>query len=945
MKTSILASLSFICVTVISVTVIGISSLFAQTGVANGSIRGLVHDPSGAAVGKASVRAKNSETGFLREAVSEPSGRFELPLLPLGSYEVTVTAPGFAVQSQSGVQVTLDRASDLDLRLSMASTQETITVQSDASILSTSSFNIGGGLNEKSMENMPITSRNTFNLALFAPGFNGRRDDEFGNPSFAFGGLQRRAFLMDGIDNTQRGGPGRLGIFSPETLKEVKVIHNAMAAEYGRTVGGIISMVTKGGTNDYHGGFLLLERRPGLIAKNSLQAPPKPFQQWTTYSGQVGGPIKKDKLFFFASAEYEPLDSPRPITISASNAAALRLPASELGSAPFAQRFQTYLGRLDYQINSKNSMYFRYSNFYTPSRFNTSGGTTPRSAGNNFEDRNDTVAFQWTSVLNSRAVNEFRSGFLRREFTRPPVSGVVGPVVSISGVATLGSNTSANQYYREAQFNFVDSFNYRFGRHEFKLGVDAATIGVTSGDRLTQTFTFANLQQYLNTVNGVSQASGLYNILTQDFGDNTAQHRTNHYNFFAQDDFRLLRNLSVYYGLRYEYLAYPELSAKAPLVESRSIPNDGNNFAPRVGFSWQPTSKTVVRGGYGLFYDTTNLRLISAAIRQNGAQVRTYTVSGTAAQAPAFPAGFTAEPTTLAAVRTSVTNFAGDFRSLNAHQANMQVERELFKDVSVTVGVQYYGGRRLPILIDTNLGTPSRFLADGRPVFTGSVRPNSNFNQIYQLQSIANSTYYGGFVSLAKRFSHDFQVSASYTLGWAFNVNDSTGDNGSSVTDSTNVRRDYGVSSSDQRHRFVLQGVWQPAFAINRLANSILNGFLIAPNVTLTSAFPVTATQGADLNGDGVNNDRPLFRGRNDTPGYGFKEVNLRISRTFILWRDRLRLETIAEAENLLNSTNAACSAAGCTGAVINRFDAVDFRRITSVVNSRQVQLGARLRF
>lgn len=918
-----------------ALSVAGIAPAMAQTGIANGSIRGVVRDATGASVQGASIRAKNQETGYVRESATGAEGRFDLPLLPLGPYDVQVQAQGFARHERRGVTVRLDQASDLDITISVAETQETVTVTADASLLSTSTFDVSGGLNERSMQNMPITSRNSFNLALFAPGFNGRRDDEFGNPSFAFGGMQRRAFLMDGIDNTQRGGPGRLGIFSPETIKEVKVIHNAMAAEYGRTVGGIISMVTKGGSNDYHGAALVLLRRPGLIARNSLQAPPKPFQQWATYSGQVGGPIKKDKLFFFASAEYEPLDSPRPITITPANAQALKLPESELGSAPFGQRFQTYLGRLDYQIDSRNSMYWRYSNFWTPSKFNTSGGTLPRSASNNFEDRNDTVAYQWTSVLGSGTVNEFRMGFLRREFTRPPVSGVVGPVFSISGVATLNSNTSANQYYREAQFDFADAWSHRWGKHDLKAGADIATIGVRSEDRLAHTFTFANLPSYL---------AGTYNTLTQAFGNNSAEHRTNSYNFYFQDDYRARPNLTLYYGLRYEFLAYPEMPSDAPLPESRNVPNDGNNVAPRFGFNWQPASKTVVRGGYGLFYDTTNLRLLSTAIRQNGSRVRTYTINGATPGAPPYPAGFTTEPGNLSPAKPSVTNFSSDFRSLLAHQANLQVERELGRDVAVTAAVQYYGGRRMPVLLDTNLGVPTRYLADGRPVFSGSTRPDPAFNQIFQLKSVANSTYYGGYLSLAKRFAQGFQLTASYTLGWAFNANDSTGDTGANVTDSTNLRRDYGLSASDQRHRFVFQGVWEPRLAAGTTAARVFNGFLIASNITVTSSFPVTAVQGSDLNGDGVNNDRPLYRGRNDTPGYGLAEVNLRISRAFGLW-ERLRLEIIGEAENLFNSTNAACSAGGCSGAVITRFDAPDFKRITAAINSRQIQLGGRLTF
>lgn len=677
------------------------------------------------------------------------------------------------------------------MRLAVAAEQQTVTVEADASILTTSTSSVTGGLNQKSMENMPVTSRNSFNLALLAPGLNGTRDNEFGNPTFAFGGMQRRAFLIDGIDNTQRGGPGRLGIFSPETLQEVKVISNSMAAEYGRTVGGIVSMVTRGGTNEYHGEGLVLERRPGFIARQSLAAT-KPFQQWAVFSGNVGGPIKKDKLFFFASGEYEPLDAPRAITITPANATALGLPASDLGSAPFAQRFQTYLGRLDYQLNSANSVYVRYSDFVTPSKFNTSGGLSPRSASNNFDDRNDTFASQWAYVLGPTLVNEARFGFLRREFTRPPSSGVVGPVISISGVATIGSNTSANQYYNERQFNFIDTLSYRKGRHDVKFGFDIDTIHVISADRLALTYTFANLQQYMNAVKGTAN----YTQLTQEFGDNTANHTTNSFNFFAQDDFHVTPKLTLSYGLRYEYLAYPSLPSDAPLLESRKVPNDPNNFAPRIGFAWQPSSKTVVRGGYGLFYDTTNLRLISTAIRQNGVRVQRYVVSGTAAGAPQYPNALTASGLTFSPSKPSVTNFAGDFRSLYAHQANLQVEEEVAHDFSVTVGLQYYGGRRMPLLIDVNLGAPVGFLADGRPVFSNANRPNPNFTQILQLQSVANSTYYGGFAALGKRFSRSVQFTASYTLGWAFNQNDSTGDTGSSPADSTNVRGDYGTSST-----------------------------------------------------------------------------------------------------------------------------------------------------
>ena len=270
------------------------SLAFGQSGLSNGSIRGLVTDPAGSAVPGASVQARGLETGFERRANTTADGRFELPLLPLGRYELKVEAKGFAAFRQSGILVELDKSSDVAVPLALEGTQQTVTVEADASILTTNSVSVTGGLNQKAFENAPVTSRNSFNLALFAPGFNGRRDDEFGNPSFAFGGMQRRAFLVDGLESTQRGGPGRLGIFSPEQIETIKVISSAMSAEYGRTTGGIISLVTRGGSNAWHGSALTVLRRPGFIARPSLAAT-KSFAQWATYAGTFSGPQKVRK--------------------------------------------------------------------------------------------------------------------------------------------------------------------------------------------------------------------------------------------------------------------------------------------------------------------------------------------------------------------------------------------------------------------------------------------------------------------------------------------------------------------------------------------------------------------------------------------------------------------------------------------------------------------------
>jgi hypothetical protein len=933
----------------LSVILVTAAAATAQISKVNGTILGLITDPSGSRVPHAAVDVTNVDTGFDRKALSNERGEYEVPLLPIGTYKISVSAIGFNKYEQTGVVVRLDNASEVNIALQIGSDQQVVTVQSDATILDTQTFDVGGTMNAESLANMPITSRNTFNLALFGAGYNGTPDNEFGNPTFGFGGMQRKAFIIDGVDNSQRGGPGRLGIFSPEDIAEVKVISNDMDAEYGRTVGGMISMVTKGGTNDTNGEVLVLERRPGLIARPPL-AFPKPFQQWATFSGNVGGPIKKDKLFYFGSAEYEPEDGADPITISAQNAAALGLPASELTTAPFKQRFQSYLGRLDYQADPNNNFYFRYSEYQTPSKYNTSGGLLELTASNNFNDFDQTGSAQWTRIVSPNAVNELRFGYLQRVFSRPPESGQIGPIVVISGVAQLGSNSSAGQKYNEDQFNFIDNFSYHFGKHEFKIGTDIDTIEVDSTDRLLLQYTFSNLSQYLNTINGVPGYN--YAQLQEQFGNNFAEHRTTPLNLFAEDRYRALPNLTLSYGLRWEYRFYPTLNSNAPLAISRSLPNDALNFAPRFGLTWQVSPKTVVRGGYGQFYDTLNLRLLSLVDRSNGAQVETYVISGSAAGAPQYPNSFSG-PVSSYAVKPSVYGFSPDFKTQYAGQANLQVEQELARDLSVTAGMQWYGGHRQPVLMDTNLGPPVGSLADGRPTFSSGNRPNSSFNQIFTLESVANSVYYGGFLNLSKRFSRDFQFVASYTLGWAFNQNDSVGDSGSNVINPTNLHADRAFSSSDQRSRFVLQGVWQPRPAVTGIARSVFNGWTFAPEFMETSGFPYSAVAGSDLNGDGVNNDYALFGARNSFRGPGFHEINLRLSRTFPFEYKHLSLEVIAEAENLLNTTNAACSAAGCGGAINTTYGPtmaapptnVNFGQVTSDFNSRQIQIGGRLRF
>jgi hypothetical protein len=259
----------------------------------------------------------------------------------------------------------------------------------------------------------------------------------------------------------------------------------------------------------------------------------------------------------------------------------------------------------------------------------------------------------------------------------------------------------------------------------------------------------------------------------------------------------------------------------------------------------------------------------------------------------------------------------------------------------LTVGYNYAAQRHGLYSQNINLGPPVSYLADGRPVFGGAaLRPEQAFNQINLIQSGANTNYNALFIHLQKRLSHGLLFQGSYT--WSHAIADNLGEGGS-ISDPTNLRRDFGNADNDLRHYFVGQWLYEPSAKSREL--KWINGFELSSIIFFNSGYPINATSGIDLNNDGITNDRPLFRGRNDVTGPGLFQVDARLQRTFVL-RERYRLIGLFEAENLLNHTNAACSTAGgCTGAVVSTATAPDFGRITSARTARNTQFGFKFVF
>lgn len=946
---------------ILALGVLTLLALFGQSNATDSALEGYVLDKTGGAVANAQCTARNTGTGVETRATSDDNGYFRFPLLPIGSYELTVEAAGFKEYRRSGLTLNVGRQARADVALEVGATSDSITVTADAALIDSTKQAIEEVVNERAVRALPIVSRNVFNYNLLGPGVKGLPSSGFGTTQFTFGGLNRTTWSADGLDNTQRrfGRQIRLVIYTPEAVEEAQVVGGNYSAEFGRAAGGLINIITKSGSNELHGQGLFLYRPNGAAARPALSRV-KPDQEWKNLTGTLGGPIRKNKIFFFGQYEWNPLLLPRAVTISAANAQALGLPASELADVPFGEEFHTALGKVSFELNPKNRGFLRCSRFTNDSPFNGGGGLTIASRSLTFTDRMNGGAGQLATVFRPNLLNEFRFGINRRFELREQQNNPrpTDAFINLTGVANIGNNLGANNSSIETSTQFVDNVTWTKGRHTLKAGVDFQNTGFNQVRGLNRTFVFGGLgaaagrpavtplQQYLNTVAAaVDPATGrpyTYTQLQQDLGDPSLDKSFQFWNWFVQDEWRVSRRLTLTFGLRHELILYPTLDEQAPLALSRSINNDPNNFAPRFGFSWAPSGdgKTVVRGGYGFYYDTPNLGLMLDGAIFNGRNIFSYAIPGADARAPRFPNLLAAIDTTLA-LAPNVTAYAPDLRTMYAHMATLQVEREILPSLSLNLQYQFMGARQGLFSRDVNLGAPVGTLLDGRPRFGGAAaRPNAGFRAINLLESGGATNYNALDVTVRKRFSAGLQFSLTYS--WSKALGDSE-QGGGALTDPASRRRDYGLMNADVRHNFVAQGLYAPRFSA--AAARWINGFEFATMIFSNSGRPITVRAGVDLNNDLVLNDRPLFLARNNVLGPDYFQWDARLTRR-ITFRDRYQLELIAESENFTNRFNANCSAdGGCSGAVVNLGGAADFGRVTSVRQNRVFQFGTRFKF
>jgi len=899
----------------------------AQSQAINGSIEGTVRDNTGAILPGVTVTVTNTDTGAERVVVTNDEGVYRAPLLPLGTYQVSAELQGFKKFEQQGISLSAGQTALINVVLSVGNVAETITVTGESPVAQPGKIDLGRTIGETEVKNLPLVSRNPYNFAFLQANVTGYENNEFGVPRINANGSQMHTnYQLDGNTNTEKDRAGlRLLPVSEVLVREVKVITNGFAPEFGQTTGMVYNAITPSGTNDVHGTASFRFKRnafssePFFLPANAR----KPDTEANDFTASLGGPLHRDRWHYYGAYEFVDrslVTGGQVVTVTPANAEALGISLPPDGVIPAHQKVNFGFGKTDYQINNANHLAFRYFLFKNFSASNVGGGLTTLDRATDFTDRMDSVSGQLVSTVGQSTLNELRVQYARRHQFRTQGLSVDGPAITVSGVAQfggarLGDTNSVGFDFNQGITQVIDNVSWIRGKHAFKGGVDAQFIGDKRVRGEQFIYTFPNNAAYLAAKNGTSPFG--YTTLQQLFGNREASYDSAFYGVFVQDDWQLTPQLKVLYGVRYDLFDVPSARPFAANALSQDFTIDKNNFAPRAGLSWavDDSARTVVRASVGLMYEPPLLDFYDNAILNNGDPASfSVSVSGTSAGAPPFPTSLANVPPTFVLPRQSVNGVDPDFRTQSAWLSNVQVERALRNDMSVSLGYVNSIGRNLPVMMDVNLIPTGDTLPDGRPKYStqvnGSTRVDPTFDHINVFRSIGESTYNAFTATLTKRMTHGWQAQGTYTLARGVDNAPLTGtyvvgSGDDRVSDPSNLDREKGVTPFNQTHTFSFSTVIAPEFSASTTGAAFLNNNQVGVILQANSGLPFNVRSNLDLNGDGVLNDRPNGLERNAGRLGRVLNLDLRYSR-FVPVRSGQRIELFFEAKNLFNTENIA---------------------------------------
>lgn len=911
-------------------------TLLAQSNVSTGQLFGTVTDPDGSVMPGATIEARNVNSGFTRRAVTDASGFYRMDLLPVGTYDIKATLTGFNTQVFTGTYIGLGSSVRMDFSLEISAVEEEIVVTAEAPVVETTNPNTSSTVSDEQIANLPLNGRDFSDFALLTPGAT------YGDPAAvqgARGGLNvgargiQNSFNIDGANDQssffgeERGGTRPPFTFSQAAIKELQVIRSDYGTEFSSS-GAVINAITKSGTNQFRGEvwtYYSNDSMVGTTAGNEYTNPrdPTDFTR-LQYGFSLGGPVIRDKVHFFASIDAQDYDTPYfvqfrdfPYSRTAEWEALTGLDfATETGGQTPDQDGEigqtndalVFLIKFDWQLGANHLLTFR-DNYSTQEGENLTASYSNTGRSNNGLEENsfNSLVATLNSVFSDSMFNEAYVQWALEERPRTANNTSIPEASIYQFRATWGQNNFLPNYLDEDRIQLIDNLTWYSGDHTFKVGANLDFVSFDDGFFRYGAGSYSFDEWENGSRDNGFLDGGLPYSYTQSFSDynGTVKFNNNYYAVYFQDEWRATPNFTLTYGLRYEFQEHDDPKETNPAYpDTGQIPNDTNNWAPRVGFAWDVAGdgKSVFRGGIGMFYDNTPTLLDANAMLTNGIRVIRVSNRCSYQECPTWPNTWSSFGD-LQESTPDIFVYDPAFENPETLRMSLGYEREIVRNFSLGIDAIWSDSKKLERKWDQNLQPDGGTTPDGRPTYEdGDVYPE--FDQVMQFTSDAKQEYRAVILTARKRFSNRWFLDASYT--WSSSKDHDS--NERSVSSSSDfpqdqffLKYDWGYSAFDARHKFVASFGWQlPA------------NFLISGIYTWRSGFPYSAQDARDNNTDGYRNETAMIEvspgvfelePRNGERQPAFTTLDLRLSWTANLGK-RMQLELIGEVFNLFDSSN-----------------------------------------
>jgi outer membrane receptor protein involved in Fe transport len=872
-------------------------SVFGQS---TATFQGTVTDQKGAVVPNATVIVRNQGTGIERTTQTDGSGNFQVAALPAGTYSVEVQASGFRSSAVSDLSIEVARTVNKNFELQVGSLEQKVNVTADTPVIETATTSVGQVINQRTVQEIPLNGRHFVDLGLLIPGSVTPPQNGFltaplrGQGSFGLntaGGREDTVnFMINGVNLNDMAQNQITFQPSINTVQEFKVDNSTFSAEYGRNSGAIVNIATRTGTNSFHGEVFEFLRNNALDARNFFDASKPPFRR-NQFGGAIGGPIIKNKTFFFAS--YEGLRQRQGLTLTSNvltdaqraavtNPTVLKLlpliplatsvdvvggvaVARFAGSGTAPVNLDQWTGDVTHTLGSDDNLHGYYA-FQRDFRGepNLQGNTLP-GFGDTRQSRRQIFTFNETHTFGPSLVNEARLGFNRIHITFTPnfqanptdflinngVNQSIGlPQISITGFNfNIGGPSNFPQGRADTTIVLSDTLSYLRGKHSLKFGGEWRHFYNNNFTLDTGTFTFSNVNNFI---------AGTASSFAVTLGDRSSAISEGALGMYVQDNYKLRSNLTLELGLRYDWNGTPSerfnrfvnfdpLTATLVQVGTAGLDQvyhtNNKNFQPRLGFAWDPwkDGKTSVRAAYAVLTDQPVTNVVTPLTSNPPLATPLAISTGTI--------NFANAATVAGLSGLAPNSVDGGFDNAYVQSWNLNVQREITPTLAVTAG--YFGTKGTHLRISRNINQP----VNGGPrpfpnVSTASlIRPGAVLNNITEIEGTGNSSYNAMWLTAAKRLSRGFQFNASYT--WSKSIDyTSLNSQGVILQDSYNEQANRGLSDFDARHRLVFSGIYELPFK----GNQLVEGWQLSSIIQLQSGNPVTIV---------VNN--AAFTGNNNT--------------------------------------------------------------------------------